>query len=322
MGLMLAEPGFHTRAFVEWEHWPRTVLIAAQRAGYFAPAPIWDDITTFDGTPFRGAFDTVLAGYPCQPFSSAGLRRGADDERHLWPDVARIIREVEPRWVFLENVAGHINLGAETVLRELWNMGWTPAAGAFSAAEVGAPHERLRWFCVAYRDSNCKQSTNCRWDAARKKEKPNTARCCNTVAHANSNRCERHEQPKTYFQRQWLESHESIGELCGIRIFPPVPRDTKAWAETLAIAPTMAPAASVHNCFTWLCNLATADAQSETAAAESAIRRMADGLAKRTRALRLLGNGVHPLAAAHAWRSLAAAHGLRPMDLEAADDGD
>ena len=149
---MLAEPNFHTRAWVEIEPHARDAIIAGQRAGYFAPAPIWDDVKTFDGRPYRGAIDTVLAGYPCQPFSAAGQRKGADDPRHLWPDVARIIREINPEWVLLENVAGHITLGAEAVLRELRKMGWTPAAGAFSAAEVGAPHERLRWFCVAHRD--------------------------------------------------------------------------------------------------------------------------------------------------------------------------
>ena len=63
LGLMLAEPGYHTRALIEWEDWPRTVLITAQRAGYFSPAPIWDDLRSFDARPFRGAFDTVLAGY-------------------------------------------------------------------------------------------------------------------------------------------------------------------------------------------------------------------------------------------------------------------
>jgi site-specific DNA-cytosine methylase len=110
MGLMLAEPGFHSRAFVEWEEYPRSVLIAAQRAGYFAPAPIWDDLTSFDASPLAGAIDTLLAGYPCQPFSMAGQRRGEDDERHLWPHVARVARELGDglRWIFLENVAGHV----------------------------------------------------------------------------------------------------------------------------------------------------------------------------------------------------------------------
>ncbi|MWP38292.1 hypothetical protein GQY15_11850 [Rhodobacter sphaeroides] len=122
LGLMLAEPDYHTRAFVEWEDWPRTVLVAAQRAGYFAPAPIWTDLRSFDARPFRGAFDAVLAGYPCQPFSAAGKRGGADDPRHIWPDVARVIGECRPDWVFLENVAGHVTLGLDTVLRELWGL--------------------------------------------------------------------------------------------------------------------------------------------------------------------------------------------------------
>jgi site-specific DNA-cytosine methylase len=149
---MLAEPGFHTRAFVEWDDWPRAVLIAAQRAGYFAPAPIWDDLRSFDARPFRRAFDAILAGYPCQPFSNAGKRGGSCDPRHLWPDIARVISECGPEWVFLENVAGHVTLGLETVLRELWDMGYTPAAGLFSAAEVGAPHQRLRIFILAHTD--------------------------------------------------------------------------------------------------------------------------------------------------------------------------
>lgn len=72
MGLMLAEPGFHTRCFVEWEEYPRSVIIAAQRAGYLERAPIWDDLTTFDARPLSGAIDTLLAGYPCQLVSERG----------------------------------------------------------------------------------------------------------------------------------------------------------------------------------------------------------------------------------------------------------
>jgi len=108
---MLAEPGYHTRCFVEWEGWPRAVLIAAQRAGYVAPAPIWDDLRSLDARVFRGAFDIVLAGFPCQPFSAAGKRGGADDPRHLWPEVARVIAECRPEWVFLENLGGPVQRG-------------------------------------------------------------------------------------------------------------------------------------------------------------------------------------------------------------------
>lgn len=150
MGLELAEPGFATRCYVERDEYCQRVIVAAQRAGYFAPAPIWDDLTNFDGRPWRGHIDTVLAGYPCQPFSHAGGRRGASDERHLWPEVARIVGEVRPRWVFLENVAGHVSLGLDDVLRDLERLRYTPACGLFSSEAAGGRHRRERVFIVAH----------------------------------------------------------------------------------------------------------------------------------------------------------------------------
>jgi len=114
-------------------------------------APIWDDLSTFDGNQWRGVVDLVSAGYPCQPFSVAGQRRGADDPRHLWPHVARIIREVGPRVVVLENVAGHVVLGLPDVLGELAEMGFDAEWGCYRASEVGAPHQRERVFVLAYR---------------------------------------------------------------------------------------------------------------------------------------------------------------------------
>lgn len=286
MGLMLAEPGYHTRCFVEWEDWPRAVLIAAQRAGYFAPAPIWTDLRTFDARPFPGAFDIVLAGYPCQPFSAAGKRGGAGDPRHLWPDVARVIAECRPEWVFLENVPGHVTLGLETVLRELWGMGYTPAAGLFSAAEVGAPHQRLRVFILAHTGrAELEGQLGGQCDAGR-----------------------------------WQVPHGHPALPGRARLHPPGPGDLDRWAGVLAARPDLAPALGFDDCLAWARRI-KADPEGPRAAAEPALRRMADGLAYRARALRLLGNGVHPLAAAHAWRTLAAAHGIGPVDLAAGGSG-
>ncbi|MFN3314831.1 MAG: DNA cytosine methyltransferase [Hyphomonas sp.] len=117
-------------------------------------AVVWDDVGTFDGRPWCGAVDIVTAGYPCQPFSVAGKRRGADDPRHLWPHVARIIGEVEPPFVFLENVAHHLRLGFPEVASGLVGMGYKLAAGLFTAAEVGAPHKRERLFILAVREGD------------------------------------------------------------------------------------------------------------------------------------------------------------------------
>lgn len=360
MGLMLAEPGFHTRAFVEWEEYPRQAIIAAQRAGYFAPAPIWDDLRSFDGRPFCGAFDTILAGYPCQPFSQAGKRLGSDDPRHLWPHVARVIREVEPEWVFLENVAGHITLGAETVLRTLWDMGYTPAAGAFSAAETGAPHERERVFIVAHAGraerrqgagSGCISDRNdpgreevAGWvaepsdprnghmaipesfgcDTWRAEHgvfvgRPSSAIAGGAMADASGPEREGQQRGQHYARgRQVKDGYSALPGRTGL--FPPGPADMGRWSGVLADAPYLAPAASFGDLASYASQIA-AMAQAGLVAeaqAQPALRRMADGMALRTRALRLLGNGVVPLAAAHAWRSLASAHGLGPVDMEAA----
>ncbi|MFN4274643.1 MAG: DNA cytosine methyltransferase [Aliihoeflea sp.] len=117
-------------------------------------AVVWDDVGTFDGRPWRGAVDIITAGYPCQPFSVAGLRLGAEDPRHLWPHVARIIGEVEPPFVFLENVAHHLRLGFPEVASGLVGMGYRLAAGLFTVAEVGAPHRRERLFILAIREGD------------------------------------------------------------------------------------------------------------------------------------------------------------------------
>ena len=346
LGLMLAEPGFHTRCFVEWEEYPRSVLIAAQRAGYFAPAPIWDDVTTFDGRPFRGAIDTILAGYPCQPFSHAGKRKGADDKRHLWPEVARIIREVEPRWVFLENVAGHVSLGAETVLRELWDLGWTPAAGLFSASETGAPHQRLRWFCVAYRDngmrplqSQGRERDEWGWIGDGRADVGHPARlgCGEGRAEhdvrigrdtatgsggtmADAGGAERQgKQPGQRDACGWQEPDGYPALPGGAGLFPPGPGDAAAWAAVLRSAPDMAPAAAARDLHAWARNMEADGREWWQAAAEPEFRRLVDGLADRSSKLRLLGNGVVPLSAAYAWRSLSAAHGLGRVDMEAAE---
>lgn len=124
-------------------------LAALEREGSGGCA-LWDDLTTFIGRRERGLerVDALCAGYPCQPFSSAGKRRGAGDSRHLWPFVRRVIARVEPGVVFLENVDGHVTLGLRKVLRDLKRLGYEVACGVFSAEEVGAPHGRKRVFIL------------------------------------------------------------------------------------------------------------------------------------------------------------------------------
>lgn len=133
---------------VEREVFAAAILASRMAEASIPASPIWSDLRTFDGTAWRGAVDLVTGGYPCQPFSQAGKRLGDRDERHLWPDIARIIAEVEPGVVFLENVPGHLSLGFDAVCDDLHGMGFRVAAGLFSASEVGAPHRRERLFIL------------------------------------------------------------------------------------------------------------------------------------------------------------------------------
>ncbi|WP_295045165.1 DNA cytosine methyltransferase [uncultured Paracoccus sp.] len=388
---------------------------AERRARPFRAAPVWGDLRTFVGHGWRGHIDTILAGYPCQPFSAAGQRRGADDERHLWPDVARIAREVAPEWLFLENVAGHVSLGLETVLRDIWHMGFTPAAGLFSAGETGAPHERLRVFIVAHRkggDRRGEQSTGSTgrgWPrlagsgaeladadgghaSAERQQRggefgfqpegrgtgagavgdaegigrrqgrpqPEIRRGRDTSASAGSAMadasCRRSDgQGSGQVQQPWRteaigsgttmadarqpgpqgreqrgpsderhgpQAHGSAAQRGRPCLHPPGPAEADRWAVILGAAPYLAPAASLRDCLAWAGDLAAALEGPGGAQTKSRLCRMADGLAARSRALRGLGNGVHPLAAGYAWRALAAAHGLGPVDLDAEGRGD
>ena len=155
--------------------------------------------------------------------------------------------------------------------------------GTPSAAEVGAPHERLRIFILA---------------------------------HAGRAELEGLE-PGQHHPRRWQVPDGPAALPGGTGLHPPGPGDRAGWAAVLAARPDLAPALGFDDCLAWARRMSADPEGPVTAAAEPVLRRMADGLAHRARALRLLGNGVHPLAAAHAWRSLAAAHGLGPVDLAA-----
>ena len=157
LGLSLAIGGYKTVCYVEREAYAAATLVARMEDEALDRAPIWDDLTTFDGRPWRGVVDIVTAGFPCQPFSNAGKRRGTTDERWLWDDIARILGEVRPRYVFLENVRGilapsqHDALAA--VLGTLAKLGYAAEWDLFSAAEVGAPHRRERFFLLGHANS-------------------------------------------------------------------------------------------------------------------------------------------------------------------------
>lgn len=144
--------GWQTVCAVENDPYCQAVLLARQADGILERFPIWDDVRTFDGTQWRDRVDVVTAGFPCQPFSVAGKRRGADDDRNLWPDTVRIIREVGPRFVFLENVPGLlVHEYAATIFGQLAESGYDCRWDCLSAAAESAHHFRYRLYVVAAR---------------------------------------------------------------------------------------------------------------------------------------------------------------------------
>lgn len=160
--------GWKTVCAVEFNPFRRELLLRRQQDGLLDVFPIWDDVRTFDGCPWRGIVDVVSAGFPCQPFSSAGRQLGPKDERNMWPETIRIIREVGPPLVWLENVPGlgHAKKAKQrllkgfgkattpaylgTVLGELAEAGYDARWDCVSAADVGAYHIRERIWILAY----------------------------------------------------------------------------------------------------------------------------------------------------------------------------
>lgn len=147
--------GWTPIGYVEWNDYCQRIIAARIADGILPNAPIFTDVRQFvqsgAAEQYRGIADVVTAGFPCQPFSVAGKRAGADDERNMWPETAECIRIVRPRYAFLENVPALINSGYfERVLGDMAEMGMDARWGVFPACAFGAPHTRERLFIVAY----------------------------------------------------------------------------------------------------------------------------------------------------------------------------
>ena len=151
-GLDLAGFEHRTVAYVEIEAYAIANLANKMEGGELLPAPIWSNLKTLPVEPFRDKVDLITGGYPCQPFSAAGERKGDKDPRHLWPYIRRHIESIRPVRCFFENVEGHISLGLKEVIIDLESLGYRTTWGIFSAREVGAPHQRKRVYILA--DSN------------------------------------------------------------------------------------------------------------------------------------------------------------------------
>ena len=153
-------PSARTVCYVEGETYPASVLASKMEAGSLPKAPIWSNVRTFDGEAWRGKVSFISGGFPCQPYSTAGKQLADKDPRDLWPDFARIIGEVRPHFIFLENVPNVVKWALPTVLKDLSQMGYDAGWCVVAACQVGAPHKRSRWFLFAYSNGE-------RWNAVK-----------------------------------------------------------------------------------------------------------------------------------------------------------
>jgi len=213
LGLALAIPSYRTVCYVEIQRACQDLLLARMADGLLDQAPLWHDLKRFEARSWRGLVDLVHGGYPCQPFSHIGKRRGAGDPRHLWPHIRRIVGECEPEWCFFENVAGHLSLGAPDVIRDLIEMGYDVAIGIFTAAEVGAPHRRERLFILAH--------------AGTQPRVPEQQGSHHAAGDGGGS--------------PGVEGHACVAAVGYPRAWPPGPRDP-AWGDIVAVDSSVAPA--------------------------------------------------------------------------------
>ncbi|MHB0806030.1 DNA cytosine methyltransferase [Stutzerimonas nitrititolerans] len=145
--------GWRTVCAVERDAYAAQVLAQRQNDGCLPAFPIWSDVCSFDGRPWRGLVDVVSGGFPCQDISAAGNGVGIDGERSgLWSEMARIVSEVRPRFVFVENSPLLVGRGLAVVVGDLAELGYDAQWLRLSASDCGAPHQRDRLWLVANAD--------------------------------------------------------------------------------------------------------------------------------------------------------------------------
>jgi site-specific DNA-cytosine methylase len=225
--------------------------------GYLDDAEIFDDIKEFKWKKT----DMVVGGFPCQPFSNAGDRKGEADDRNMWPDTLRVIRMARPRYVFLENVPGLLSGDDEgrqpyvyTVLRDLAEEGFDAEWEIVGADDAGASHRRKRWFCFAYRKlaDSCEQGL----EGIRFSRQEEHSSGCGDVsegfnaelADSTTKRLQEGEftgvesSPEEESKRGNQFAKESVYSYFGIPDYPPGPSDSSGWEYLLSIMPEIEPA--------------------------------------------------------------------------------
>ena len=289
--------GWRTVCAVERDRYAASILAQRQNDGALYPFPIWNDVCTFDGFPWRGIVDVVSGGFPCQDISVAGSGAGLSGERSgLWREFARIIREVLPRFVFVENSPALVTRGLDTVLGDLAAMGFNAEWGVFGADDVGAPHRRKRIWIVGMANAVSKRRGP---DGAESEGRARETETCNVGCGAgemaNADRLRQQQSQGSEPDERGRvgdggEKSDASNAESGGREADGLPVGTGPKRPGLAVG----------GGDPWRAG----DPGSVNRGTQPAVGRMANGVAHRVDRLRAIGNGQVPLVAAIAFSEL------------------
>ena len=283
--------GWRTVCAVEWEQYPASVLCARQNDGLLPPFPIWDDVQTFDGKPWRGIVDVVSGGFPCQDISAAGGGAGIDGERSgMWREMARIICEVRPRFVFVENSPMLTSRGLGRVLGDLATMGFDARWGVLGAADVGANHQRDRIWIVAKQRNILSHALHNRFGRGQQQQK-SIEKTVITDTRCESKRPDKRLQPTSQ-----ISVGENASIICGKVSDSTSLGQSRQGKHEQPI--------SSKACSNRQANIIEPISSSNFWTTEPNVGRVVNGLASRVDRLKAIGNGQVPLCAATAWRIL------------------
>ncbi len=215
------EPWVRTVAYCEQDRYCQGVLLSRMSEGQLTHAPIWDDVRTLDATPFKGALqiDIISGGFPCQDISAAGSGAGLAGERSgLFFEIIRLIEEIKPSWVFLENVPAIRTRGLKEVVRTFTDLGYDCRWTCVSAAELGAPHRRRRWFLLAHTNGKRRGQEQVRIGGRENKAEFRDDGKKESLANSSSKRLERWMEPETSWKT--FREYSCQGAFRGIRGIP------------------------------------------------------------------------------------------------------
>jgi DNA (cytosine-5)-methyltransferase 1 len=298
--------GWRTVCAVEWEPYPASVLVARQNDKILPTFPIWDDVQTFDGKPWRGIVDVVSGGFPCQDISCAGKGAGIDGERSgMWGEMARIICEIRPKYAFVENSPMLTSRGLGRVLGDLASMGFNAKWGVLGAADIGANHKRDRIWIFAKRSGYVSHTQYDRirwWEQQSKSIKKENG----SMAYTDSIK-------RRSMEVGWssVDGSEECGDIRGIFAIDKG-NEQKETREILADSSSIGQQGQGQHgqsvCSKesgdWKTNLLESIGRPEFWTVEPNVGRVANGVASRVDRLKAIGNGQVPLCATTAWRIL------------------